>query len=217
MIVDQWETGLTEAEVPALEPGPRRNGTPGPVGQLPGQQVLDAAVRSLQEDLASLQAQQERGISSLGGALEHLGQELSLVRTQLAALAEPLLAAQSAPTQDSQSLSPEERERVENRQRLERLERQVALLMRGLDSVESLRYQSDVHTRALARLTDLLGEVVKPKPVEGLAALQLAVASLAEGQRRASRLQTISLALLGIGLTPGIGALAWLLLRTHGL
>jgi hypothetical protein len=85
--------------------------------------------------------------------------------------------------------------------------------MRGLDSVDALRYQSDVHTRALARLTDLLGEVVRPRPVEGLEPLQQAVAALERGQRRDARFQAVTLSLLGVGVTPGIGALVWLILR----
>jgi hypothetical protein len=134
--------------------------------------------------------------------------EIGAVRAQLAALAEPLLAAQSVTTEHLVA----ERERAELEARFERLERQVSLLVRGLDSVDTLRYQSDVHTRALARLTDLLGEVVRPRPVEGLEALQRSVATLEAGQRQQSRAQLMGFVLLGVGLLPGVAALAWLAL-----
>jgi hypothetical protein len=134
------------------------------------------------------------------------------VRAQLSALAEPLLARAAAPELDGDEWASE-RQQAEIERRFERIEKQVALLVRGMDSVDTLRYQSDVHTRALARLTDLLSEVLKPKPVEGMLELQRAVIALEAGQQRTSRVQVLALSLLGVGLTPGIGALAWLILR----
>jgi hypothetical protein len=211
MIVDQWETDL--AVTAAASAGAAEGEQPGPIGQLLVQNRLDELVRTVQEDLALLQAQQERGISSLGGAIEQIGGELNAVRNQLFALARPLLAAQAAATPAPDPQTAEARERAEIEARFERLEKQVSLLMRGLDSMDGLRYQSDVHTRALARLTDLLGEVVKPKPIEGLDALQLAVASLEHTHYRTTRMQSIALTLIGLGITPGIGAMAWLLVR----
>src|SRR5207249_7256945 len=135
-----------------------------------------------------------------------IGQELGAVRTQLSALAEPLFAARPglAPA-DSQR----EVDRVALDPRLERLEKQVALLMRGLDTVDGLRHQSEVHTRALARLTDLVGEAVRPKPVEGLEELRQAVAALEVNQRKQARARRIASVLLGLTLTPALGALVW--------
>jgi hypothetical protein len=211
MILDQWETDL--AVVAATGEAAVEGGQPGGVGQPRAQSRTDEMIRTIQEDLALLQAQQECGISTLGGALEQIGVELSAVRGQLSALAEPLLAAQTATSAANELHTAEERERVEIQARFDRLEKQVAVLMRGLDSVDGLRYQSDVHTRALARLTDLLGEVVRPKPIEGLDTLQLAVASLEYTQRRTTRVQTIALSMIGLGMTPGLAALVWLMVR----
>ena len=212
MIVRPWETEVEDnGEESPRAPRPRSE--PSPLGQLLGQNSFDEAVRALQEDLAMLQVEQERRLGSLGGALEEIGQEIAAVRAQLAALAEPLLNARAAGGSTGAE-TERERERAETQLRFDRLEKQVGLLMRGLDSVDSLRYQSDVHTRALARLTDLLGEVVRPRPLEGLEPLQQAVASLEARQRREARFQVIALSLLGVGMTPGIGALAWLLLRS---
>ena len=212
MIARPWETETgVEEDGDGSPRAPRLRSEPSPIGQLLSQNLLDEAVRALQEDLAMLQADQERGLGSLGGALAQIGEEIGAVRTQLSALAEPLLNAQAAgPPLEAET----ERERVELELRFERLEKQVGLLMRGMDSVDTLRYQSDVHTRALARLTDLLGEVVRPRPVEGLEPLQQAVIALERSQRRDAKVQVIALSLLGIGVTPGIGALAWLLLRS---
>ena len=212
MIVRQWENGLEEHGEETVR-APRLRSEPSPIGQLLGQNLLDDAVRALQEDLALLQAEQERGLGSLGGTLEQIGQELGAVRTQLAALAEPILTAHASAATSGDSDAQRDRERAELESRFDRLEKQVALLMRGMDSVDQLRYQSDVHTRALARLTDLLGEVVRPRPVEGLEPLQEAVISLERSQRQNGRLQVVALSLLGLGMTPGIGALTWLLLR----
>jgi uncharacterized coiled-coil protein SlyX len=209
MIARPWETEIeVQEDGEDSLPAPRQRSQPSPIGHLLSQNLLDEAVRALQEDLAMLQAEQERGLGSLGGALEQIGQEIGAVRAQLSALAEPLLNAQ--PTLPAEV----EAERAEIEQRFERLEKQVGLLMRGMDSVDALRYQSDVHTRALARLTDLLGEVVRPRPVEGLEPLQHAVAALERSQRRDARFQLIALSLLGVGVAPGIGALVWLLLRS---
>jgi uncharacterized coiled-coil protein SlyX len=174
---------------------------------------IDELVRTIQEELMLLQAQQECGIATLGGAIEQIGAELSAVRSQLSALAEPLLAAQPGTSPATEVRSAEERERAEIQARFDRLEKQVAVLMRGLDSVDGLRYQSDVHTRALARLTDLLGEVARPRPIEGLDTLQLAVASLENTQHRTTRVQTMALTVLGLGMTPGLAALIWLVVR----
>src|SRR6266542_453583 len=174
---------------------------------------VDDSLRALQEDLAMLQAEQERGLSSLGGALEHIGLELGAVRTQLTALTEPLLAG-LADKPGLESEPGEQGELAEAQMRFERLEKQLGLLMRGLDAVEGLRYQSDVHTRALARLTDLLGEVMQPKPIEGLEMLKQSVAALEHGQRRNARIQMIALAIFGLGLSPGLVARVWLWLRS---
>lgn len=214
MIARQWEseTDTAPEERAELAPEPRLREHASPISQLLGQNMLDEAVRALQEDLALLQAEQERSLGSLNGTLEQIGQELGAVRAQLTALAEPLLNGQVARGGEAES----ERERTEIQLRLERLEKQVTVLMRGMDAVDSLRYQSDVHTRALARLTDLLGEVVRPKPVEGLEPLKEAVTALERSQRRTARFQVALMALLGIGITPGLGALAWLVAQRGG-
>jgi hypothetical protein len=211
MILDQWETDLAVAA--ASGTAAVEGGQPGEIEQPRARSRTDEMIRTIQEDLALLQAQQECGISTLGGALEQIGLELSAVRGQLSALAEPLLAAQTATSAATELHTAEERERLEIQARFDRLEKQVAVLMRGLDSVDGLRYQSDVHTRALARLTDLLGEVVRPRPIEGLDTLQLAVASLDHSQRRTTRVQTIALSMIGLGMTPGLAALVWLVVR----
>lgn len=213
MIARQWDAELDQHGEEAVR-APRLRSQPSPIGQLLGQNLLDDAVRALQEDLALLQAEQERGLGSLGCTLEQIGQELSAVRTQLTALAEPLMTAHAAGGDGpAEAELARERERAAVEARFERIEKQVALLVRGMDSVDQLRYQSDVHTRALARLTDLLGEVVRPRPVEGLEPLQEAVAALERSQRQSSRLQVAALSLLGLAVTPGIGALTWLILR----
>ena len=210
MMARSRDTETADSNDEPLDPGPRVRKQTSPIGQLLGQNMLDEAVRALQEDLAMLQAEQERGLSSLGGALQQIGQELGAVRTQLSALAEPLLAARPG-------LVPADSQRevdgVAVDLRLERLEKQAALLMRGLDTVDGLRHQSEVHTRALARLTDLVGEAVRPKPVEGLEELQQAVAAVEVSQRKQARTGRIASVLLGLGLTPGLGALVWLLLQ----
>jgi uncharacterized coiled-coil protein SlyX len=217
MMLRQWETELTEVGEVPLEPPARLGSQSGPARPLLGQVVLDKAVQALQEDLALLQTEQERGLNTLGGALAHINEELTAVRDQLAALAEPLLAAKTPPDAAAANVeSVFDRRQAETEARFERLEKQVALLIRGMDTVDTLRFQSDVHTRALARLTDLLGEVVKPKPIEGLEPLQKAVASLEQTQQRSTRLQTAALVILGVGLTPGLGALGWLILRGSG-
>src|SRR5919199_7015400 len=95
MIVRQWETELEENAAEAVRT-PRLRSEPSPIGQLLGQNLLDDAVRALQEDLAMLQAGQERGLDSLGGALAQIGQEIGAVRAQLAVLAEPIMKAQAA-------------------------------------------------------------------------------------------------------------------------
>lgn len=217
MITSEWETDLAEAEGARLETEPGEAAEPGLVDTRAEMPAIEGSVRELREELAMLQAEQERGLDSLGGALQQIGHELSIVRTQLAALAEPILAGDSASEAAAAETTPKtDHERAETEQRLERIERQVALLLRGLDSVEGLRHQSDVHTRALARLTDLLGEVVRPRPVEGLAPLQLAVAALEESQQRQARLQTATLVAFGLGLLPGLVALGWLIARAVG-
>jgi uncharacterized coiled-coil protein SlyX len=217
MTSQSWTSGLAGAQPPVAAP-PATEGLTGedPAGPLLPDASLDASVRSLQEDLALLHADQERALGTVNGNLVQLGEEIGAVRAQLAALAEPLLAAQGLSAEHVSHVSTE-RERAEVEARFERLERQVSLLVRGLDSVDTLRYQSDVHTRALARLTDLLGEVVRPRPIEGLEALQKAVATLEAGQRRQSRAQLVGFALLGVGLLPGVGALAWLAISNLAL
>ena len=214
MIARQWDTGIGGSEAEAVDAVAPPRSESSPLDDLFSERMLDEAMRLLQEDLAILQAEQERGLGALGGTLDRIGQELNAVRAQLAALAEPLLTVQLSAA-DAQTGSEEQlsRERQEIEQRFERIERQVALLVRGMDSIDGLRYQSDVHTRALARLTDLIGEVVRPRPIEGLVPLQQAVSALERSHKRSTRLQLIALSVIGLGLTPGIGALAWILLR----
>jgi uncharacterized coiled-coil protein SlyX len=214
MIARQCDTGIGGSEAEAVDAGAPPRSESSPLDDLFSERMLDEAMRLLQEDLAILQAEQERGLGALGGTLDRIGQELNAVRAQLAALAEPLLTVQLSAA-DAQTGSEEQlsRERQEIEQRFERIERQVALLVRGMDSIDGLRYQSDVHTRALARLTDLIGEVVRPRPIEGLEPLQQAVSALERSHKRSTRLQLIALSVIGLGLTPGIGALAWILLR----
>ena len=223
VIASDLETDPAESDPEPQRRESCRRDQPSPIGQLLGQNLLDEAVRALQEDLALLQAQQERGLSLLGGALEHIGQELGAVRSQLT-----VLAAQRGPGPVEPGANPHHAgERAETLAHFERLDRQVALLIRGMDTVDGLRHQSDVHTHALARLTALVGELAQPRPVEGLQPLQQAVttlelavaalrqenARLDQGQLRAAGLQGITFAVLGLAATPGLAALAWLLLH----
>jgi hypothetical protein len=217
MIARQFETEAPEAGDEPLSPTPRLREQMSPIGHLLSRNLLDEAVRALQEDLALLQAEQQRGLRSLGGTLEQLGKEFEAVRCQLAVLTEPLLVAHQGLAGAAAESDPERvAERTEVHLRFERLEKQVALLMRGMDAVDGLRYQSEVHTRALARLTDLITEVVKPRPPEGLLALEETVQAMERAQRRAARFQLVAASLLGLGLTPGLAALVWLLLRANG-
>jgi uncharacterized coiled-coil protein SlyX len=228
MITSDLETDLTGSGQEPRRRESRRLEQPSPISHLLAQSLLDEAVRALQEDLAMLQAEQERGLSSLDGALEHIGQELDAVRSQLTALAEPLLAARSGIGPGEPGADPHHvGERAETLAHFERLDRQVALLVRGMDTVDRLRHQSDVHTGALARLTVLVGELARPRPVEGLQNLQQAVtaleqavaalrqdhARLDQNRVRAAGLQRITFALLGLAATPGLAALVWLTLQ----
>jgi hypothetical protein len=157
-------------------------------------------------------------LGSLGTTLDRIGQEVGSVRTQLAALAEPLLAAQvSAEAAAGGPGSESEQATAERDLRLERLEGQVALLVRTIETVDGLRYQSDVHTRALARLTDLLSEVIRPKPDETLESLKQTLCVVEESQRRTGRRLVLVLALFAVGAVPGLAALAWMLINSAGM
>src|SRR5919197_3974719 len=123
MMARQWEAELNAGEDELPQPPPRLREPPSPIGQLLGQNLLDEAVRALQEDLAMLQAEQERGLVSINGTLEQIGQELSAVRAQLIALTEPILSAQASVAPAGQESEAErERERDETELRFERLE-----------------------------------------------------------------------------------------------
>jgi hypothetical protein len=215
MIARQWDHELDDATVALPQPGSRLRDQPSPIGPMLGQNLLDEPVRALQEDLALLQAEQERGLDTVNGTLERIGRELAGMRAQIDALSTLSVAAPVVPAESESGV--ESTTAPETNVRFERLEQQVGMLARGMESVELLRYQSDVHTRALARLTDLLGEVVRPKPVEGLAELQHAVAVLEEGQRRTARRQVVALSMVSVGLMPGLGAVVWLVARGVGL
>jgi hypothetical protein len=224
MIARQLNTDIPETGEDQFQPSPRLRDQISPIGHLLSQNLLDEAVRSLQEDLAMLQAEQQRGLNSLGGALDHLNHEVGAVRSQLSLLTEPRLLAQQTPVaapSDAEASPDDTRDsrypsRAETDLQFDRIEKQIALLMRGMDAVDVLRYQSDVHTRALARLTDLLGEVVKPRQPEGFAELELAVRTMESSQRRSARTQLMAFSILGLGLAPGIGALTWMILRATG-
>lgn len=182
------------------------------------QGLLEEGIEVLRADLVVLQTEQERGLGSLSATLDRIGQDVGSVRIQLAALAEPLLTAQvgadtaaGEPGSESGSLS------FEAQLRLERLESQVTLLVRSMEAVDGLRYQSDVHTRALARLTDVLSEVVRPKPDGALESVKQALNNLEESQRGTGRRLVFALALLAVGVAPGLAALAWLVINSVGL
>ncbi|MCC7103884.1 MAG: hypothetical protein IT307_01960 [Chloroflexi bacterium] len=209
MTAQPWDVLTTELrdEEPG-EVGPRLRKQPSPIGQLLGQNMLDDAVRALQEDLALLQAGQERGISALGSAMARLIEELGEVRSRIGALGE--LGNSSAATPAAEA------EWAALLTRVDRSERQVMLLLRGMETLDGLRHQVSIHTQAIGRLTDLVAIASQPRPIEGLEALQQTVALLQQSQAGQQRFQVLSLAVAALGALPGVGALVWLAVRVYG-
>jgi hypothetical protein len=170
--------------------------------------MLDDAVRALQEDLALLQAGQERGMSALGSAMARLVEELGEVRSRVSALGELGSSAAATPAAEA--------EWTTLLARVDQSERQVMLLLRGMETLDGLRHQVNIHTQAIGRLTDLVVIASQPRPIEGLEALQQTVALLQKSQASQQRLQVLSLAVAALGALPGIGALVWLAARVYG-
>src|SRR5262245_34528850 len=103
MMARQLEAAVSAAADDLLKSESGTSGGAGTVEQILDAEPVDGALRVLQEDLAMLQAEQERGLSSLGGAIGQIGVELGAIRTQLTALAEPLLATQTPSGSSDQS------------------------------------------------------------------------------------------------------------------
>src|SRR5438874_4795657 len=103
----QLETAVSEAANVFLQTDSASDQRPDSIGEILRQHEAEEALRGLQEDLALLQAEQERGLHSLGGALEQLGEELGAVRAQLAAMAEPLLATRISTDAPEQRADPD--------------------------------------------------------------------------------------------------------------
>lgn len=156
MIVRPWnveEGEEMQVEEASLEPTtPRLREHISPIGQIVGQNLLDAAVQELQAELASLHAEQERSLGSIGEAIGQLARDLNGVRAQLSAQASPGEAG-PPPQLDGAEL----RLGLDlARERLARLERQASLLTSGLDAIDALRAQAEVHGRAIGRLTEIV-------------------------------------------------------------
>ena len=244
MIVRPWEaeTEEEESEAETARTGPRLREQTSPIGQILGQNLLDAAVREIQQELANLQAEQERSIGSLGGTLSQIAQELASVRDQLAGLGE-------APSADQRArLSAVDEVKLaqfdQTHERVERLERQLGLILRGIDSFEALRAQVEVHNRAIGRLTEIVADT-QPRleqlredtaetaselrravarlerrldsDEQSFHGLELAVAALERRERRAESARKLAYALLTLGLTPGLAAAVWLVLQIVGV
>jgi hypothetical protein len=97
--------------------------------------------------------------------------------------------------------------------RLAALEQQVELLRSGLDQLGQLRQDATRQAGAIGQLTEVL-ELLVARGVSPVAEpLANEVAALADQQRRGAREQATALMMLGLGLAPGFGALAWLLFR----
>jgi hypothetical protein len=244
MIVRPWDAEADERGQQADPPraGPRLREQTSPIGQIVGQNLLDEAVRDLHQELAAIQAEQERSVSTISGTLGQIAQELVAVRDQLAALTEPLLrAVESEPAERGGTNLVELRE---TRERIERAERQVNLLVRGLDSVDALRAQVEVHNRAIGRLTELAADA-SPRvdqlrddleqttgslqhTVSRLGArleageqtvrgLELTLGTAEAGARQAENGRRLAYALLTLGLTPGLAVAVWVVLQLLGL
>jgi hypothetical protein len=241
MIVRPWDAETDESgqEAERSTGGPRLREQTSPIGQIVGQNLLDAAVREIHQELAAIQAEQERSINALSGTLSQIAQELVSVRGQLGSLSEPLLEAAR-----SESVERGGADLDGTRERIERAERQVSLLIRGLDSVDALRAQVEVHNRAIGRLTELAADAAPridqvrddlehtsgalQHSVSRLAArldgdeqalrgLELTLATAEAGEHRAENNRRLAYALLTLGMTPGLAAALWLVLLTVGL
>lgn len=244
MIVRPWETDTDEAvsEVDPARTGPRLREQTSPIGQILGQNLLDAAVREIQQDLANLQAEQGRSIESLSGTLNQIAQELTSVRDQLTALREDAPADQRTALPAVNEARPLELDQTN--ERVERLERQLGLVLRGVDSFDALRAQAEVHTRAIGRLTEIVADT-EPRldllrddaaetaselrratagldrrldsAEQGQHGFELALSALERRERRTEGARRLAYALLTLGLTPGLAAAVWLVLQLLGV
>lgn len=210
MIAPAWESlsGDPRGDGPG-EMTPRLREQPSPIGQLLGQHMLDEAVRALQEDLALLQAGQEQGLHALSAAVGRMVQELGSVREQLGTLGQIEMSPGGPAIAEAEFAAL--------MGRVEQAERQVLLLLRGMETIDGLRHQVGVHTQAIARLTDLLTLSLQPRPVEGLEELWQSVAQIERRQVRLDRVQLLALGLTALSALPGLGALLWLLARAAGI